>query len=130
MIFSIDLYSMKRNTFIFKVFYTIYMHQFGWLSESGEGVTFLICFRKRGVPRKGVSLRKGGIPTLEKTMLRFLSCASSTPYSFPFSASKLLFQILKCFFVLCICFSLLLKFKYRPHAVIFYSFSTDIWYTI
>ena len=25
-----------------------------------DGVTFLICFRKRGVPRKVVSLRKGG----------------------------------------------------------------------
>ena len=33
------------------------------------GVPFLICFRKREVPKKGGSLRKGGgVPILEKTV--------------------------------------------------------------
>ena len=36
-------------------------------------VTFKNCFRKRGVPRKGGSLRKRrGGPTLEETMLNSL----------------------------------------------------------
>ena len=35
----------------FKVFLTIYMHQFGWLSE--RGVNFLNLLQKEGVPRKG-----------------------------------------------------------------------------
>ena len=36
-----------------------------------RGLTFLICFRKRRIPRKGGgggSFRKGGVPTLEETM--------------------------------------------------------------
>ena len=37
-----------------------------------RGVTFLICFRKRGVPRKGgvPSEKGGGVPTLEETMVQ------------------------------------------------------------
>ena len=31
-----------------------------WMAFRKRGVTFLICFRKRGVPRKGRSLRKWG----------------------------------------------------------------------
>ena len=40
-----------------------------------RGLTFLICFRKRGVPRNGGrgSLRKSGVPTLEETMTCSLS---------------------------------------------------------
>ena len=34
-----------------------------------RGVTFKICFRKRGVPRKG----GGGVPTLEETMTKNLA---------------------------------------------------------
>ena len=34
-----------------------------------RGVTFLICFRKRGYPEKGGFLRKRGVPTLEETIL-------------------------------------------------------------
>ena len=34
-----------------------------------RGVTFKICFRKRGYLERGEgSLRKGGVPTLEETM--------------------------------------------------------------
>ena len=36
------------------------MHQFEWLSERGVGVTLLICFRKRGYPKRGVPSEKGG----------------------------------------------------------------------
>ena len=51
MIFSIDLvYSSKHNTFILKCFYTIHLHQFGWLSERGDN--FFNLLQKEGVPRK------------------------------------------------------------------------------
>ena len=43
----------------------MYAHQFGWLSE--RGVTFLICFRKRGVPSEKVQV----VPTMEETMFKF-----------------------------------------------------------
>ena len=52
----------------FKVFHTICMYQFGWLSE--RGVNFLNLLQKEGLPRKGGgggSIRKGGFPTLEET---------------------------------------------------------------
>ena len=45
---------------LFKVFHTIYMHQFGWLSGRG------------GIRKGGGSLRKRGVPTLEETMGVFL----------------------------------------------------------
>ena len=37
---------MKRSTFIFKVFLTVYVHQFGWLSERGGN--FLNLLQKEG----------------------------------------------------------------------------------
>ena len=52
---------MKRNLH-FKVFLTIYMHQFGWLSERGGN--FLNLLQKEGGTQKG-----GGDPTLEETMI-------------------------------------------------------------
>ena len=71
MIFSIDVIprnsSTKRDTFILNCFI-----QFTCTNLDGckkEEVTFLICFRKRGVPRKeGVPQKRGGGPTLEETM--------------------------------------------------------------
>ena len=73
-IFSIDLYKTKRNTFTLKCFTQSTGTNLDDCQK--EGVTFLICFRKSGggggvVPRKGGSLRKGegGSPTLEETML-------------------------------------------------------------
>ena len=57
-IISIDFYSTKSNTLILKCFmqftYTILD---GW---QNEGITFLICFRKRGYPERGVPSEKGG----------------------------------------------------------------------
>ena len=50
---------MKRSTFIFKVFLTVYVHQFGWLSERGGN--FLNLLQKEGG-------RGGGVPTLEETL--------------------------------------------------------------
>ena len=49
MIFSIDLVKWH-----FKVFLTIYMHQFGWLSE--RGFNFLNLLQEKGLPWK----RRGG----------------------------------------------------------------------
>ena len=49
MIFSIDLVKWH-----FKVFLTIYMHQFGWFSE--RGVNFLNLLQEKGLPWK----RRGG----------------------------------------------------------------------
>ena len=49
---------MKRNLH-FKVFLTIYMHQFGWLSERGGN--FLNLLQKEGGTQKGgVPSEKGG----------------------------------------------------------------------
>ena len=60
MIFSIDLYSTKRNTFILKCFIQFICTNLGGCQK--EGVTLLICFRKRGYPERG------GGPNLEETM--------------------------------------------------------------
>ena len=57
---------MKHNTFILKCFL-----QFTCTNVDGsqkEGVTFQICFRKTGIPRKG-----GGVPTLEEIMEMYVS---------------------------------------------------------
>ena len=95
-IFSIDLVQYETQHLHFKMFLTIYMHQFEWLSERGGN--FLICFRKRGFPQK-----RRGSPTLGETMLLLLQClclideciqrgfASSQPVWDP----KFLYQIKK-----------------------------------
>ena len=62
---------MKRNTFVLKCFL-----QFARTNLDGsqkKGVTFKICFRKRGVPRRegGGSLRNEGVPTVEETVPLF-----------------------------------------------------------
>ena len=62
MIFSIDLVLCETQHLYFKVFLTIYMHQFGWLSESGGIILNLL--QKEGGTQKG-----GGFPTPEETML-------------------------------------------------------------
>ena len=49
---------MKRNLH-FKVFLTIYMHQFGWLSERGGNFLNLL-------QKEGGSLRKGGFQPWRK----------------------------------------------------------------
>ena len=55
-----------------------------WMAFRKRGVTFLICFRKRGVPRKGRSLRKWGeVPTLEETMQWWRN--SFSPFVIPHS---------------------------------------------
>ena len=48
---------MKRSTFIFKVFLTVYVHQFGWLSERGGN--FLNLLQKEG-GRGGGGSNTGG----------------------------------------------------------------------
>ena len=61
---------MKRNTFILSVSYS--SHAPIWMVLRKRGVTFLTCFRKRGYPETGGSLRKGGgegVPALEETMV-------------------------------------------------------------
>ena len=58
MIFSIDLVQYEMQQLHFKVFLTIYMHQFGWLSER-EG-NFLNLLQKDGLPRQGGFPHKGG----------------------------------------------------------------------
>ena len=56
----------------FKVFLTIYLHQFGWFSERGGN--FLNLLQKEGGTQKGRgSLRKGGVPTLEESLNDYLS---------------------------------------------------------
>ena len=61
MIFSIDLYSTKCNTFILKCFIQFTCTNLGDCQK--EGV-------KRGTQKEGVFLQKrgGGDPTLEETM--------------------------------------------------------------
>ena len=70
MIFSIDLVQYETQHLHFKVFLAIYISNLDGCQK--EGVTFKICFRKRGVPRKGEGVpqkRRGrGVPTLEETM--------------------------------------------------------------
>ena len=55
----------------FKVFHTICMYQFGWLSE--RGVNFLNLLQKEGLPRKGgggvVPSEKGGFQPWRKLTL-------------------------------------------------------------
>ena len=63
---SIDLveYETKPS---FKMFLTICMHLFGWLSEGGGN--FLNLLQKEGVPRRGEGFpQKRGISFLEETM--------------------------------------------------------------
>ena len=70
MIFLIDLYSTKHNTFILKCF-----SQFTCTNMDGsrkEGGNFLNLLQKDGYPERGGSLRKVGVPTLEETMCRNL----------------------------------------------------------
>ena len=65
MLFSIDLYSAKRNNFILKC-----SIQFTCTHLDGsqkEGGNFFNLFQK-----EGGSLRKGGVPTLEETMFKLL----------------------------------------------------------
>ena len=54
------------------MFLTIYMHQFGWLSERGGN--FLNLYQKEGVPRKregrGVLSEKGGFQPWRKLLLK------------------------------------------------------------
>ena len=70
MMFSIDLVQYETQHLHFKVFLAIYISNLDGCQK--EGVTFKICFRKRGVPRKGEGVpqkRRGrGVPTLEETM--------------------------------------------------------------
>ena len=53
----------------FKVFHTICMHQFGWLSERGGN--FLNLLQKEGVPRKGLASEKGGSNPVENCAVCF-----------------------------------------------------------
>ena len=51
------------------MFLTIYMHQFGWLSERGGN--FLNLLQKEGgYPERGEFPQKRGVPTLEETMVK------------------------------------------------------------
>ena len=89
MIFSIDLVQYKTQHLHFKVFLTIYMHQFGRFSERGGN--FLNLLQKEGVPRKGEFPQKRGrgVSTLEETMfflkfyyklvIQILACSLSYP---------------------------------------------------
>ena len=71
MMFSIDLVYYETYHLHFKLFLTICMHEFGWLSEIG--VTFQICFRKRGFPQK----RRDSNPKEAMVVGRMLSCCFS-----------------------------------------------------
>ena len=89
MIFSIDLFSTKRNTFL-HVLYNL--HAPIWIAVWKRGVTFYICFRKRKYPEKG-SLRKGGgVPNLEEIMYYFLFISCCLLY-FKLSSKHLLWFI-------------------------------------
>ena len=74
MIFSIDLYSTKRNTFILKC-----LIQFTCIYLDGcqkEGSNFFNLLQKEGVPRRegvGVPSEREGGSTLEGTMTYALS---------------------------------------------------------
>ena len=60
---------------VFQVFLTIYMHQFGWLSERGGNLFNLLQKREYGVPsEKG---RWWGVPTLDETMTLLLTLISN-----------------------------------------------------
>ena len=70
MIFSIDFAWYETQHLHFKVFLTIYMHQFGWLSEKAGN--FLNLLQKEGGTQKrggGVPSEKREVPTLEETMI-------------------------------------------------------------
>ena len=70
MIFLIDLYSTKHNTFILKCFSQITCTNMD--GSRKEGGNFLNLLQKDGYPERGGSLRKVGVPTLEETMCRNL----------------------------------------------------------
>ena len=77
LILSIDLLSIVPNVTPLKCFI-----QFACTNLYGsqeEGVNFLICFRKRGYTERGGSLRKGGVPTLDETMIGILPFLQLVP---------------------------------------------------
>ena len=94
MIFSIDLLQFETQHLHFKVFLTIYMHQFGWLSERGGN--FLNLLQKEGVSRKG-----GVFPQKRKEIQpwRKLCMNKSLPLLFELFF-KISFMIMKIFSLL------------------------------
>ena len=64
-IFSIDLYSTNLYNFILKCVIEFTCTNLDGCQKEGN---FLNLLQEEGVPRKGGSLRKGGVPTLEETM--------------------------------------------------------------
>ena len=101
MIFSIDFYSTKRNTFILKCFIQFTCSNLDDCQKE-EG-NFFNLFQKEGDIQKGVgvgglggSLRKGGVPKLEETMTcgRLQCLSSCQKYTSSFT-SFLRYYILK-----------------------------------
>ena len=81
MIFSIDLVLCETQHLHFKVFLSIYMHQFRWLSERGGNVLNLL--QKEGGTQRGMgSSEKGGFQPRRKLDFRNLEAPSGEDIDF------------------------------------------------
>ena len=82
MMFSIDLVQYETQHLHFKVFLTICMHQFGWISERGGNFLNLL-------QKEGGSLRKRELPALENYGKSYIK----DYINFPLPGHKLRFSI-------------------------------------
>ena len=92
------------------MFLTIYIHHFGWLSESGGNFLNLLQKERGGYLERGVwgSLRKGVVPTPEETMCINL-------YQYGKICHKQLLEMFTSFYLIFKC-----SFKERERSFIFW----------